>query len=370
MGGQFRLDRQAKAAGQTAAKAGRQHHTHAHITQAGRGGAHQHEGFGWRELHGFRGGGIEAPLDRIKHLQGPAQALQQQGSGVFQGHFPQGELVVPRRPDAGGRKFQAGVGLGLEAEAQLPQLLPLRRREQFQAGMGRLHPAGHRLAPVVGGGFQPFGVLAIELQPAIARAEGLLPGAQEGIEAGAGGAEACPQLAIEQGLQQPGHQEPLGAGPAAAEAVAAFAGIHHLGQARRQVFEAAAVVFAVEQGLPAAAALAGLRQPAAPGQQAQAPAFKMAPPAQFIGQLAGGSGQGQLVEPLGGGGGLEQPALHPPGPPLHLFGQGFAGLERQAAPDRALGFGAFAAAAGLAAAGQGEGGLGGPGVLRPQVQLL
>ena len=236
--------------------------------------------------------------------------------------------------------------------------------------MGRLHPAGHRLPPMVGGGFQPFGVLAIELQPAVARAEGLLPGAQEGIEAGAGGAEARPQLAIEQGLQQPGHQEPLGAGSAAAEAVAAFARIHHLGQARRQVFEAAAVVFAVEQGLPAAAALAGLRQPAAPGQQAQAPALQVTPPAQFIGQLAGGAGQGQLVEPLGGGGGLEQPALHPPGPPLHLFGQGFAGLERQAAPDRAVGFGAFAAAAGLAAARQGEGGLGGSGVLRPQIELL
>ena len=55
----------------------RQLHPHAGISQLPGGRAHQHEGFGRGELHRFRCGALQAPLNGRKHAQGAAHAFQQ-----------------------------------------------------------------------------------------------------------------------------------------------------------------------------------------------------------------------------------------------------------------------------------------------------
>ncbi|MFM9110457.1 MAG: DEAD/DEAH box helicase, partial [Prochlorococcaceae cyanobacterium] len=42
------------------------------------------------------------------------------------------------------------------------------------------------------------------------------------------------------------------------------------------------------------------------------------------------AGEGQTAEPVGGGAGLQGPALHPPGPPLKILGERLTGLQRWA----------------------------------------
>ena len=371
--GQFGLDRQPQAAGQATRQAGRQDHAHAHVAQLGGGGAHQHEGLGRGELHRLRGGGIQAPLDRLEHGEGPPQALQQQLAGLGHGHLAQLQGAVAGAPGHRGRHPQAGIGLGLQAEFQFPQLLPLGGGEQLQAGPGRRHPSGHGLAPVVGGDDQPFEVFLLEVQLAAALAQGFLPGQQQRIKTLTLRSEARPQLAVEQGLQQAGHPQ-----PAAARATAGQGGIAlrpgsqgaggHLGDADRQFLQAVAVALAVEQGQPAGDAVLDLGQPAPPGDQAQGPALQMGPPAQVVGHVQVAGGEGQAAQPRGGAARIEGPALHLPGPPFQLPGDRFAGLQGQAAP--ALGAGAAAAAAGLGAAGQGEGGAGGPQGLAPVAVVI
>ena len=75
--GQFRFDRQAQSAGQATGEAGRQLHSHAGIPQLPGGRAHQHEGLGRGELHRFRCGALQTPLNGRKHAQGAAHAFQQ-----------------------------------------------------------------------------------------------------------------------------------------------------------------------------------------------------------------------------------------------------------------------------------------------------
>jgi hypothetical protein len=288
-------------------------------------------------LHRFGRGGIEAALDRFEHGEGPPQTLQQQLTGLGHRHFAQLQGAIAGCPGHGGRHPQAGIGLCLQAEFQLPQLLPFGGGEQLQAGPGRGHPPGHRLAPVVGGNDQPFEVFLVEVQLAIALAEGFLPGQQQRVEPFALRLETRPQLAVEQGLQQAGHPQPAAArAPAGQGRIALGAGGQgaggHLGDADRQLFQAPPVAFAVEQGQPAGDAVLDLGQPAAPGDQAQRPALQVGPPAQVVGHVRVAGGQGQTAEPLGGAGRIEGPALHLPGPPLQLFGDRLAGLQGQPAP--------------------------------------
>ena len=372
-GGQLGHDRQAEATGQAAAEAGGQHHSHPHIAQLGGGGAHQHEGLGGGELHGLRRGGVEAPLDRLEHLQGAAQALQQQQARLTHAHLPHLEGGVAGAPNSARRQPQAGFRLGLEGEAQLPELLLRRRGEQFQAGPRRRHPARHRLAPVVGGDLQAFDRLAIESDAAIAGAQGPLPGGQQWIEAGGRWLEAGPQLACQQGLQQTRHPQPTAAGAAAGHGLLAWrsgsdgAG-GHLGQPDRHLLQPVAVAFAVEQGPPAGLALLHQGQPAAAGDQAQGPALQVAPPAQFIGQVEMVAGEGQAAQPFARRARLQGPALHMPGPPLGLLGDRFAGLQGQAAPG---GVGDLALAPHrLGAARQGEHRFGGTEVVGPEVVVI
>ncbi len=94
----------------------------------------------------------------------------------------------------------------------------------------------------------------------------------------------------------------------------------------------------------------------------------MAPPAQVIGQVGMVAGEGQTPQPEGGGAGLQPPALHPPGPPLHRFRDRLTRLQGQAAPAAAVDF--LLAPGALAAAGQAEGGAGRAEILRPEVGLL
>ena len=241
-------------------------------------GAHQHKRLGWRELHRFRGGRIQPPHDRFKHRQGPAHAFKQQLARLGHGHFAHLQAPIAGGPDGGGGHPQARVGFRLQPEAQLPELLALGGGEQLQAGAGWLHLARHPFTPVVGGDAETLQLLLAQAEAAIAFAQGLLPGRQQGIEPACAGTEAHPQLAIEQGFQQAGHPQAPAAGAAAGQggvtagACGQGAG-GHLGQAAGQVFEAAAVVFAVEEGQPAGLALGDLGQPAAPGDQAQGPAL-------------------------------------------------------------------------------------------------
>ena len=369
---QLGLDRQAQPAGQAPGEAGGQHHAHAHIPQLVGAGAHQHKRLGRGELHRLRGGRIQAPLDRLKHGEGPAHALEQQLAGLGHGNLPHLQAPIARRPHGRGRHPQAGVGFGLEPEAQLPELLALGWGEQLQTGAGRLHLARHALTPVVGGDAEPLELLLVQIEAAIALAQGLLPGRQQGIEPACAGAEACPQLAIEQGFEQAGHPQATAAGAAAGQGgIAQGAGGQgagcDLGQAAGQVFEAAAVVFPVEQGQPAGLALFELGQPAPPSYQAQGPALQVAPPAELIGHLRVLAGQGQLAEPFARVGRIQGPALHLPGPPLQLLGDWFTGLQGQAAP--AAGIGA-APLGGLAAAGQAQGGAGRPQGLAPEAVVV
>ena len=358
---QFRGDRQAQAAGQAPGETLRQHHAHPHIAQLGGCRAHQHEGLGWGELHRFRRRGIEAALDRLEHGEGPAQALEQQLAGLGNGDFPQLQPPVPRRPGHRCRHPQARVGLGLEAEAHVPQLLALGWGEQLQAGPGRCHPACHRLAPVVGGDGEALQFLLVEGQMAIPLAQGLLPGQQQGVETVAVGFEAGPQLSVEQGLQQAGHPQ-----AAVARAAAGQHGVtvrpggqgtgRDLGQTHRQLLQAAPVALAVQQGQPAGAPLLDLGEPASPGDQAQGPALQVRPPAQVVAHVRVAAGQGKAAQPFRCASRVEGPALHLPGPPFQLAGDRFARLQGQPAPELIAG---IAAPAGrLGAAGQGEGGPG------------
>ena len=212
---QLGLDRQAQAAGQTPCEACWQHHAHAHIAQLVGAGAHQHKRLGWRELHRFRGGRIQPPHDRFKHRQGPAHALEQQLAGLGHGHFAHLQAPIAGGPDGGGGHPQARVCFRLQPEAQLPQLLAFGGGEQLQAGAGWLHLARHPFTPVVGGDAEPLQLLLAQVEAAIALAQGLLPGRQQGIELACAGAEAHPQLAIEQGFQQAGHPQAAAAGAAA-----------------------------------------------------------------------------------------------------------------------------------------------------------
>ena len=68
---------------------------------------------------------------------------------------------------------------------------------------------------MVGGDAEPLQLLLAQVEAAIALAQGLLPGRQQGIELACAGAEAHPQLAIEQGFQQAGHPQAAAAGAAA-----------------------------------------------------------------------------------------------------------------------------------------------------------
>ena len=196
-GGQFGFDGQAQATGQAAAEAGGQHHTHAHVAELAGGGAYQHKGFSGGELHGLRGGGINPPGNRFKHREGPAHALEKQFARDGDGHFTHLQAPIAHRPDGTGWHAQAGIGFGLQAKAQLPQLFAFGRGEQFEIGPGGGHLAGHRFAPMVGGDGQTLAVFFAEAEAAIALAQGFLPGRQEGVEAVVGRLIARPELAIE-----------------------------------------------------------------------------------------------------------------------------------------------------------------------------
>ena len=371
-GGQFGFDGQAQATGQAAAEAGGQHHTHAHVPELAGGGAHQHKGFRWGELHGLRGGGINPPGNRFKHREGPAHALEKQFAGDGDGHFTHLQAPIPHRPDGTGRHAQAGIGFGLQAKAQLPELFAFSRGEQFEIGPGGGHLAGHRFAPMVGGDGKTLAVFFAEAEAAIALAQGFLPGRQEGIEAVVRRLIARPELAIEQGLQQACDPQAAAARPAAGQGWIAREARRqgtggHLGQAGGQFFETAPVVFPVEQRQPAGLAGFDLGQPAAPGNQAQGPTLQVGPPAQVIGHFRMVAGQGQPTEPFSGTGRIEGPAIHLPGPPLRFFGDGFTGLQGQAAPMASLFGFAFG---GLVATGQTQGGPGRSEGLRPQVVVV
>ena len=129
-----------------------------------------------------------------------------------------------------------------------------------------------------------------------------------------------------------------------------------------------AVVLAVEQRQPVGPPLLHQGQPAPPGDQAQAPALQVGPPAQVVGQVGMVAGEGQAAQPLAGGGGLQCQALHLPGPPLHMLGDRLAGQQRQASPGGATG--PATALGHQGPAGQGEAGAGRAQVFRPQVALV
>ena len=111
----------------------------------------------------------------------------------------------------------------------MPELLPLRRRIQLQAGPRRCQPARHRLQPVVGRNLEPLAVFSIQLELAIAAAQGLLPRGQQRIQALGILLEAGPQLAIEQGLQQACHPQPAAAGAATGQSLMHNRRSGHLG---------------------------------------------------------------------------------------------------------------------------------------------
>ena len=75
--------------------------------------------------------------------------------------------------------------------------------------------------------------------------QGRFPGRQQRIQPLAAGGEGGPQLAIHQLLHDAGHQQPIGAGPAAGQVAIGAGGGHHLGHPQGQLLEAAAVVFTV-----------------------------------------------------------------------------------------------------------------------------
>ncbi|CAI8413991.1 MAG: Uncharacterised protein [Cyanobium sp. ARS6] len=150
--GQFRFDRQSQAAGQPAGKARRQIDAHTHIAKLACGRAHQHEGFGWGELHRFRCGAFEAPLDRCEHRQGSAHSFQQHFAGMLHGNLSQLKTFGACSPCGTGRQLQCWVRFRLQEEAQGPEFLTLRRCGQLEAGPCRSNIAGHALSPVVAGG--------------------------------------------------------------------------------------------------------------------------------------------------------------------------------------------------------------------------
>ena len=371
---QLRLYLQSQPAGQAAGEAGGQHHPHPHIPQPRGGRAHQHEGLRRGELQLLRRGRIQPTLDRFEQGEGPPQALQQQFARQGHSDLAQLQLAIATGPHRGRRHLEAGVGFRLQRQAQLPELLPLLGSGQFQAGAGWRHLARHRLAPVVGGHLQPLGLLLVELELPLPGPQGPLPGAQQRVELLAGlDRETLAQLAIEQGFQEAGHPQPTTTRPPAAEGGFGFAAIAdgtggHLGQADGQGLQPMAIVLAVEQRQPVGPPLLHQGQPAPPGDQAEAPALQVGPPAQVIGQVGMVAGEGQAAQPLAGGGGLQCQALHLPGPPLHLLGYGLARQQRQASPGGSTGLAAPLGHQGPA--GQGEAGAGRAQVFRPQVALV
>ena len=303
---------------------------------------------------------------------------------MLHGHFPQLQPIDAGGPGHTSGHLQGGIGFRLQGKAQGPEVFPFGGGVELEAGAGGGHIAGDAFAPVVAGGGEAFGVFISEMDHAGVGAKGLLPGTEQGVEAFGVGGEAGAQLGIHQVFQQGGHPQASAAGPAAGHgvggphrfgpqpggAVAALSGglppgqrtSGHQGQSGGQILQAAPVVFAVEQGNPAgpvgvalSSAQLHLGNPAAPGDQAEGPALHVTPPAQFIGQVGMAAGEGQFRQPGGGGSRLDGQALHLPGPPLGLFGDRLARLQRQARP-------AFVVWGGLAAlsfwfhraAGQGE----------------
>ena len=172
----------------------------------------------------------------------------------------------------------------MKTEFQLPEFLPFRRGEQLEAGPGRGDLAGDGLAPVVAGAAEALLVFLVEFQLAVTAGEALFPGRQQGVQAGCARLEGFPQLPVHQLVDDARHQKPIGAGTAAGQLGIGAGGGHHLGHLGGQLLQPAAVVFPVEQRAPAGFAVRALRQPAAPGDQAEAPALDVAPPEQVIPQ--------------------------------------------------------------------------------------
>ena len=198
-------------------------------------------------------------------------------------------------PNSCGALAQVGVGFGLQAKAQGPELTALGWCVELQQGPRRCHLAGHGLAPAGGGTNQPGAVVVAESQDSIAWPQGLLPARQQWIQSLRRGLKAFAQLAIEQGPSDLGHLQTFGAGPAAAQGAWGVRCADHQRHLAGEILQAAAVFFVVEQGLPAGLHMAGFqpphhRQPAAAGRQAQGPALQMGPPAQVITQFCWAAG--------------------------------------------------------------------------------
>ena len=156
---QFGLDRQAQPAGQPATEAGGQHHPNPHIPQLGRGGSHQHKRFSWCQLHRFWRCFIQPAGQGLKGHQGTAQAFQEQFTGLLHLDFTQLQHAITGIPNGRGALAQVGVGFGLQAKAQGPQLTALWWCVELQQGPRRCHLAGHGLAPAGGGTNQPGAVV-------------------------------------------------------------------------------------------------------------------------------------------------------------------------------------------------------------------